>query len=106
LSHSPDCLLPPSSDLSRSPGVHTSITTHTMPSWLLKHRLGPDWAKPFVDNLYFSYLFTLRAVMKVRSYPLNSHCLRQVKKCSYFACADFNSIKRAILAFDYLDINR
>lgn len=45
-------------------GVHTSITTHTMPSWLLKHRLGPDWAKPFVDNLYFSYLFTLRAVMK------------------------------------------
>eukprot|EP00873_Tetraselmis_striata_P016280 jgi/Tetstr1/436544/TSEL_002699.t1 len=45
-------------------GVHTSITTHTMPGFLLKHRLGPDWAKPFVDNLYFSYLFTLRAVMK------------------------------------------
>eukprot|EP00191_Tetraselmis_sp_GSL018_P008154 CAMPEP_0177609656 /NCGR_PEP_ID=MMETSP0419_2-20121207/19234_1 /TAXON_ID=582737 /ORGANISM="Tetraselmis sp., Strain GSL018" /LENGTH=490 /DNA_ID=CAMNT_0019104653 /DNA_START=248 /DNA_END=1720 /DNA_ORIENTATION=- len=45
-------------------GVHTSITTHTMPAHLLKHRLGPEWAKPFVDNLLFSYLFTLRAVMK------------------------------------------
>lgn len=59
-------------------GVHASISAHIAKEYLLdeqaqvwgpnlalfKERLGHAGAKEHIENLYFSYLFVLRAVMK------------------------------------------
>ncbi|KAJ9520475.1 hypothetical protein QJQ45_000233 [Haematococcus lacustris] len=62
-------------------GMHTSISAHIAMHYLqdeeagvwgpsleqFRLRLGSQEARPRVQNLYFSYLFVLRAVMKARS---------------------------------------
>lgn len=66
-------------------GMHTSISAHLSNEWLLdeeagiwgpnleefQRRLGTPEARSRLQNLYFAYLFTLRAVLKVA--PLLRH---------------------------------
>lgn len=63
-------------------GMHSSITSHLVNDYLLDEgsgkwgqnlpafqaRLGNEEAKARVENLYFAYLFVLRAVMKAGPY--------------------------------------
>lgn len=67
-------------------GVHSSITAHIAADFLLdeatntwgpnlelfRQRLGNPWVKDRVENLYFAYLFVLRAVQKAG--PLLDSC--------------------------------
>ena len=65
-----------------STGMHSSITSHLVNEYLLdesagvwgqnlpafQERLGNEEAKARIENLYFAYLFVLRAVMKAGPY--------------------------------------
>ena len=64
------------------PGMHSSVTSHLANDYLLdersgrwgqnlaafQERLGNEQVKARVENLYFAYLFVLRAVMKAGPY--------------------------------------